>query len=117
MVFKKSFTLLVATGTTPFFVAVPIISENHCSRPKVYTFGTFAKKQILHIFRIFRIFLLIYVQDCSCIFIVRVYLHVIAVFIIIQGYIFTFIAGFITQGGTKKCLCVPLDKVILQCTF
>ena len=30
MVFKKSFTLLVATGTTLFFVVVPIISENHC---------------------------------------------------------------------------------------
>ena len=31
MVFRKSFTLLVATGTTPFFVVVPIISENHSS--------------------------------------------------------------------------------------
>ena len=31
MIFKKSFTLLVATGTTSFFVVVPIISGNHCS--------------------------------------------------------------------------------------
>ena len=31
MVFKKSFTLLVATGTTRFFVVVPIISEKNCS--------------------------------------------------------------------------------------
>ena len=31
MVFKKSFTLLMVTGTTPFFVVVSIISENHCS--------------------------------------------------------------------------------------
>ena len=30
MVFKKSFTLLVATGTTSFFVVVPIIFEIHC---------------------------------------------------------------------------------------
>ena len=30
MVFKKSFTLLVATGTTPFFAVVSIISDNHC---------------------------------------------------------------------------------------
>ena len=30
MVFKKSFTLLVASGTTPFFAVVSVISENHC---------------------------------------------------------------------------------------
>ena len=31
MVFKKSFTLLVATGTTQIFLVVPIISENQCN--------------------------------------------------------------------------------------
>ena len=31
MVFKKSFILLVATGTTPFFTVVLIISEGGCS--------------------------------------------------------------------------------------
>ena len=30
MVFKKSFTLLVATRTTPFFAVVLIISDNDC---------------------------------------------------------------------------------------
>ena len=38
MVFKKSFTLLVATGTTPFFVVVSIIFENHC-REKLVNSG------------------------------------------------------------------------------
>ena len=31
MVSKKSFTLRVASGTTSFFVVVPIISEKGCS--------------------------------------------------------------------------------------
>ena len=31
IIFKKSFTLLMATGTTPFFAVVSIISENNCS--------------------------------------------------------------------------------------
>ena len=31
MVFKKSFTLLVATGATPFFALVSKISDQHCS--------------------------------------------------------------------------------------
>ena len=31
MVFKKSFTLLVATGTTMFFALVSLISDQHCS--------------------------------------------------------------------------------------
>ena len=31
MVFKKSFTLFVATKTIPFFVDVPIISDQRCS--------------------------------------------------------------------------------------
>ena len=30
MVFKTSFTLLVATGTTPFFAVVSIISDHRC---------------------------------------------------------------------------------------
>ena len=30
MVFKNSFKLLVATGTTPFFAFVSIISEEDC---------------------------------------------------------------------------------------
>ena len=32
MVFKKSFTLLVATKTIPFFVVAPIISDRRCLR-------------------------------------------------------------------------------------
>ena len=31
MVSKKSFTLLVETGTIPFFAVVPIISDGDCS--------------------------------------------------------------------------------------
>ena len=31
MVFLKNFTLLVATGTTPFFAVVSIICDIHCS--------------------------------------------------------------------------------------
>ena len=34
MVIKKSFTLLVATKTIPFFVSVPIISDHRCSYQK-----------------------------------------------------------------------------------
>ena len=32
MVFKKNITLLVATKTIPFFVVVPIISDQRCSK-------------------------------------------------------------------------------------
>ena len=35
MVFKKYFTLLVATGTTTFFALVSIISDQHCRLGKV----------------------------------------------------------------------------------
>ena len=31
MVSKKSFTLLVDTGTIPFFAVVPILSDGDCS--------------------------------------------------------------------------------------
>ena len=31
MVFKKSFSLLVASKTIPFFVVMPIISDHRCS--------------------------------------------------------------------------------------
>ena len=37
MVFKKTFTLLVATKTIPFFVVVAIISDHRCSLPSIYT--------------------------------------------------------------------------------
>ena len=40
MVFKKSFTLLVATGTTVFFAVVSIISENDS---RYYAFSNFRK--------------------------------------------------------------------------
>ena len=37
MVSKKSFTLLVASGTRPFFAFVSIISVNGCSFEDMYT--------------------------------------------------------------------------------
>ena len=40
MVFKKGFTLLVATGTTPFFAVVSIISDNHCGYMRFYCWCT-----------------------------------------------------------------------------
>ena len=33
MVSKKSFQLLMASGRTPFFAVVPIISDGDCSHP------------------------------------------------------------------------------------
>ena len=44
MVFKKSFTLLVATGTTLFFAGVSIISDSHCSDQTLFMCALTNKK-------------------------------------------------------------------------
>ena len=49
MASKKSFTLLVATGTTPFIVVVPTISENHCRMSDI-SFKILTQQLFLSIF-------------------------------------------------------------------
>ena len=46
MVFKKSFTLLVASGTTPVFAFVTIISDNDCLRIYIISISDPAKSFI-----------------------------------------------------------------------
>ena len=41
MVFKKSFTLLVATATTPFFSFVLIIFEQYCRFGYIFIFSSY----------------------------------------------------------------------------
>ena len=51
MVFKKSFQLLVATGTTPFFTAVSIIFAHDCTINKQKRETTETLRDYLHSFK------------------------------------------------------------------